>query len=291
MNLKKISIGTASFGRLYGILDKKIIKNDAKLILQFAMNKKIDHIDTAMSYGESENIIGMLSPENWGNKKVSTKIGKIPTSSTQSIHDIIDERIEKSLERLRIRKIYNLYLHYPDQLLEKKGEKIFDSLIILKKTKKIENIGYSFYDPRSIEKFLEHFKPDVVQIPFNLFDQRLIKNNYYMKYVSKNVKINIRSIYLQGLLLTKICRLPKKIINFKKDFSRLYDYASGFKLKPIDICNSFLMNYDFYNNVIVGFNNVNELKTFVNLKKENFNFNFSQFASENKYLISPKEWS
>ena len=60
MNLKKISIGTASFGRLYGILDKKIIKNDAKLILQFAMNKKIDHIDTAMSYGESENIIGRV---------------------------------------------------------------------------------------------------------------------------------------------------------------------------------------------------------------------------------------
>ena len=112
-----------------------------------------------------------------------------------------------------------------------------------------------------------------------------------MKYTSNNIKINIRSIYLQGLLVTGINKLPKKIRIFRKNFLKLNNYAYKFKLKPIDICNSFLLKYNFYDNIVVGFNSVNELKLFLNFKKLDHNFNFYQFRSENKNLISPKVWS
>lgn len=290
MNLKRITIGTASFERNYGILHKKVIKKDARSILEFAMSKGIQQIDTAVNYGESEKIIGWACSEKWINRKISTKIGRICGPSCE-IFENINKQVSDSIKRLRVKNIHVLYLHNPEQLFEGNGEKIFDSLTILKKHKKIENIGFSFYDPYIIEKFIKNYKPDVVQIPFNIFDQRLIKNNYFMKYTSNNIKINIRSIYLQGLLLTGINKLPKAIRVFRKNFLKVHKYADKFKLKPIDICNSFLLKYNFYDSIIVGFNSVNELKLFLNFKELNHNFNFFQFRSENEDLISPKVWS
>lgn len=290
MDLKKVTIGTASFERNYGILHKKIIKKDARLILEFAMSKGIHKIDTAINYGESEKIIGWACSEKWINRKISTKLGRISAPKSE-IFESIEKQVNDSIRRLKVKKIHVLYLHNPEQLFEGNGERIFDSLTILKKAKKIENIGFSFYDPYIIEKFIKYYKPDVVQIPFNIFDQRIIKNNYFMKYTSNNIKINIRSIYLQGLLLTGINKLPEKIRVFRKNFLKLNNYAYKFKLKPIDICNSFLLKYNFYDSVVVGFNNVNELKLFLNFRKLDYNFNFFQFRSENINLISPKVWS
>ena len=56
----KLAIGTAQFGMDYGLSNKygKSEKYEVSKILQYAHSQGIDVIDTAPSYGDSENILG-----------------------------------------------------------------------------------------------------------------------------------------------------------------------------------------------------------------------------------------
>ena len=57
---------------------------------------------------------------------------------------------------------------------------------------------------------LKKFPIDVVQVPFNILDQRL-NNNLFKKIISrKKIEVHVRSIFLQGILVDKKL-IPSKI--------------------------------------------------------------------------------
>ena len=60
--MNKLALGTAQFGMSYGIANQhgKIKLENIKDIIKTAREKNIDLVDTAISYGNSENIIGKI---------------------------------------------------------------------------------------------------------------------------------------------------------------------------------------------------------------------------------------
>jgi len=62
----KLALGTAQFGFDYGINNKKgkIPKKEVFQILDYAAKQKIDTLDTALGYGDSERIIGEYFKKN-----------------------------------------------------------------------------------------------------------------------------------------------------------------------------------------------------------------------------------
>ena len=63
MNFNKIALGTAQFGLNYGVKNTtgKVKKEDIESILSLARDNNINIIDTAISYGTSEKILGELA--------------------------------------------------------------------------------------------------------------------------------------------------------------------------------------------------------------------------------------
>ena len=45
----------------------------------------------------------------------------------------------------------------------------------------------------------------MIQCPFNVFDQRLISSGAYKRMKARGIKVHVRSIFLQGLLLKEKC--------------------------------------------------------------------------------------
>ena len=45
--------------------------------------------------------------------------------------------------------------------------------------------------------------PDIVQVPLNVFDRRMIENGTINNLYDQDISIHIRSIFLQGLLIMK----------------------------------------------------------------------------------------
>ena len=79
--LSKISIGSANFGINYGINNKKKISyEEVTEILNFAKKIKINKIDTAQTYGDSEKVIGKYISTTETDWNITTKFSysKLP---------------------------------------------------------------------------------------------------------------------------------------------------------------------------------------------------------------------
>ena len=96
LNLNKISIGSAQFGMKYGINNKlgKPSLAEIKKILNFAEKLGIRNIDTAVSYGKSEEVLGKAGVKNF---KITSKLPFIASNKKNYIQKIV----KKSLMKLK----------------------------------------------------------------------------------------------------------------------------------------------------------------------------------------------
>jgi len=197
-----LSIGTAQLGLNYGSFKKrkKISNKEFKKIIKLCIKKKIFSIDTAVNYGDSEEKIGKALSNYKLKFDLTTKIPSLKKTRTEDINNNIVQTLRSSEKKLKS-KINTILLHDVSDLKSKKKNKIYTSLNKLKKMKIVKNIGFSAYNLEEVKSILKEFNFDVVQVPFNVFDQRLIDKKF-LKVLKKNkTKIYIRSIFLQGLLI------------------------------------------------------------------------------------------
>jgi aryl-alcohol dehydrogenase-like predicted oxidoreductase len=135
----KLVIGSAQLGMNYGLFNnKKIDDKEFKKIEKLVLKSKINFIDTAISYGDSENIIGSSKLKNL---HIITKI-KLPSKKNIQVRDWVLKEISKSLYKLKIKKIYGVLIHDYKDLLGKCGK---DYLLSLQELKKKKNYKKNWY--------------------------------------------------------------------------------------------------------------------------------------------------
>jgi|TARA_B100001971_G_C18195466_1_gene541176 hypothetical protein len=283
---KNISIGTANFGRIYGISQKKLSINEISKILKDCKKKKIKFIDTANNYGSAERILGRFDLSNF---RVCSKIPKIPTKK-KNIEKWIINKVEESLSKLKIKKFHGIYLHDESDLLGKNKETIYSSLFNLKKKGYTKKIGISIYDFNSLNKILKRFKLDIVQLPINLFDRRLLTKNTLSMIKRKKIEIYARSIFLQGILLYDKKKIDKKFLNKDKIlFNLWHEWLKKNRKKQLDVCLSFLKEIKEINNIIVGVNNVKQFRMILNSLNKKTIYP-KKIYTFNKKIIDIRQW-
>ena len=84
--------------------------------------------------------------------------------------------------------------------LSKDGSNHLRSWILsLKDRGLIKNIGISIYESADLEQ-VDLSMVDVVQLPYSVYDQRMLANGTLKMLRSKNIQVHARSVFLQGLL-------------------------------------------------------------------------------------------
>tara|TARA_Y100001958_G_scaffold155160_1_gene145284 strand:- start:1364 stop:2221 length:858 start_codon:yes stop_codon:yes gene_type:complete len=284
----KLAIGTANFGNSYGLKKIKLEEKEIDKIFKFLDLKGINLIDTASVYGRSEKIIGNHKLKK---KKVVTKIfvknQKFPEKYAFSL-------LKKNLQKLKVKKIYACLIHNIYDVEKKNKILFFKSLKYLKKSNIVKKIGFSIYSPEDIKNFKIFFKPDILQIPINIFDRRF-ENRSFKKYIYENkIEIHSRSCFLQGLIIN----YQKKNIKFKKFqkwnflFKRLDKFCEKFSINRIEACILYLRKNKMINYAIFGFDNIKQLEMIyssfnLNLRKLKFPKGLS---SKDEKLIDPRKW-
>ena len=91
--MKRIGLGTAQLGSKYGINNKIGVpsRTETEKILNICIDSEIDTIDTAMSYGNSEDNLGLHNLQHF---KVVTKLKALP-KDYKNIDSILDKIILK----------------------------------------------------------------------------------------------------------------------------------------------------------------------------------------------------
>ena len=284
----KIALGTANFGQKYGLAGK-IIKSDKKIkkIIQFANNSKIKLIDTSNNYGSSETLLGNNNLKNF---KIITKL-KISNDEKKSnnLENIVFNKVEESLFKLNIKKLYAILLHESDDLKSNKRHKLIKVLKKLKKRNLVSKIGISIYNPKELNFIWPFWKPDIVQCPFNILDRRIYESGWLKKLKKNKTEIHVRSIFLQGLLLKNEKSMPRKFKKWKNIFKKWNNYCKKENISKIQGCINFIKSFKKISFVIIGFENIKQVKNIISYFK-NDRKSYTTIACNDIRLIDPRLW-
>ena len=284
----KIALGTANFGQKYGLAGK-IIKSDKKIkkIIQFANNSKIKLIDTSNNYGSSETLLGNNNLKNF---KIITKL-KISNDEKKSnnLENIVFNKVEESLLKLNIKKLYAILLHESNDLKSNKRHKLIKVLKKLKKRNLVSKIGISIYNPKELNFIWPFWKPDIVQCPFNILDRRIYESGWLKKLKKNKTEIHVRSIFLQGLLLQNEKSMPRKFKKWKNIFKKWNNYCKKENISKIQGCINFIKSFKKISFVIIGFEDIKQVKNIISYFK-NDKKSYTTIACNDIKLIDPRLW-
>ena len=284
----KLAIGTAQFGQDYGIANSSgsVKSNEAKLILDFALKNDINTIDTASDYGKSEQILGQSDLSKFN------VITKIPSFNNVINVDLwLEERIQSSIKKLGIKTLKGVLLHRPLELFSSNGKAAFNSLVNIREKGFIDQIGISVYSPDEAEIITKKFNIDIIQGPFSLIDRRFEKTGLLKKFKEENIEFHARSIFLQGLLLLSKESLPRKFAKWKNVW-KLWDEANENIDSKVNSCLAFAMQNDLITKVVVGIDNLNQLKDIICKAKNSLQYKDYPFlSSDDEMLLHPSNWN
>jgi hypothetical protein len=283
----KLVIGSAQLGMNYGLFNnKKIRGKEFRKIEKLILKSKINFIDTATTYGESEKIIGNSKLKNL---HIITKI-KIPKKNNIDVKSWLLKEISKSLSKLKIKKIYGVLIHDYKDLLGKYGKNYLFSLRELKRKKIIKKIGISVYDSKELKKIWKFWKPDLIQVPFNPLDNRILDSGWINILKKFKVKIFVRSIFLQGLLINKdnSLRMSK---NYKILLNKFKNWCYKNNISLIQGCLNFVKQFKSIDYLVIGFDNYNQLREIIDVFKKKKIIVPKNFSTNKLNLIDPRRWN
>lgn len=205
----KLALGTVQFGLPYGVANKRGKPDEATVaeILYRASRARVRVLDTAYLYGDSEAVLGRcLSPGHSFN--IVTKTPKFVGMAGPDAAAAMRTAFDESCARLRAASIYGLLAHDADDLLGPAGDALWRGMTELRAAGRISRIGASVYSGAQIDRLLQRYPIDLVQLPLSLLDQRLVQGGQLERLKARGVEIHARSAFLQGALLMPVERLP-----------------------------------------------------------------------------------
>ena len=285
----KLALGTAQFGLNYGLTNISGMLTNAEIrsILNLAQISGIDTLDTAAAYGNSEQTLGDLGVSNW---KVVTKISKYNIEPT-NMHVWISKCVDNSIKRLNIDSLYGLLLHDPSVLLKSNGKYLAQILKDLRSSGRVKNIGFSIYSPEILPSILSVLRPDIIQAPFNILDQRILKSGWLNSLASEGIKVYVRSIFLQGLLLQEPENRPTYFDRWNGTLSKWDLFVKKIGHSRTALCLGFVKQFKQIEQVIVGIDNASHLQQLVKDFSLNIDVNPQYLSIEDCSLIDPFNWT
>ena len=253
----KILLGTVRFSSVYGIANNnKLLKlSEIKKIISYASKNNIRYLDTAITYKKTNHFLRKIDLKKF---KITSKLPMIKTNNKKNIHLEIFKTINNHLKQLNIKNLYALYLHHPDDLLKKNVKNLIFALEKLKKDNVVKKIGFSVYGTKQLNDLIKIYKPDIVQLPLSVFDNRFRKKNILKKLQEKKIEIHVRSIFFQGGLTCNYQTLNKKLSFPKTFYSRWQNWLKEKNINKIRGALSIL--YKLKNvKVVVGVENKDQL--------------------------------
>tara|TARA_B110000003_G_scaffold272896_1_gene309643 strand:+ start:7874 stop:8752 length:879 start_codon:yes stop_codon:yes gene_type:complete len=284
----KFILGTVQMGLTYGINNTKgkISLDNSLKILEYAFDNGIETLDSAESYGNAHQVIGIFHNKNL------TKKFKVITKLPHQINEDIVKKVDRYLKELNITQLDTLMFHsyasYKDNIEN------FDVLKKLKSKNKIKNLGVSVYTNNEIDKVILNEDVNVIQVPFNLLDNINLRNDILKKAKSKGKIIHTRSALLQGLFFKDKNDSNMIVQNLKNELTLLSDISKRDNVSISELALSYCLNQKTIDNVLIGVDSMNQLIN--NIKTVNYSLKQKTIDSinaikvQNLDLLNPSLW-
>ena len=261
----RLSLGTAQLGMIYGVASRGELPSEAHAasLLGAAVELGIDCLDTAAAYGLAESRIGAFLTARGLHDRVAvcTKLSSLRDVPTTDVGREVARRLTVSLQHLCADRIDSVLLHDAADL-SRHGEALVAALVAEQFRGRVVDIGVSVYSPHELAALERYRELNVVQHPFNLLDRRLLADDWPRRLARQGVKLQLRSVLLQGVLAAGPDRLPETLSFAGPIVKRLHALLAELGVAPLEIAVAFAAALE-PDRIVIAADSVRQLQTLV----------------------------
>ena len=255
IRVSEISFGGVEIGIPYGIgvnsQAEMPTDQESDMLLQAALDNGINFFDTARAYGRSESIIGKAFTDKRDRVVICTKCSHLPSEKVEpdKMRALIEFSLEESLSALRTNYI-DVYKLHSANLNILKNETVLDTFSRFKKDGVIRATGVSTYTVEETKTAIEQGVWDVIQLSFNLMDQR--QGLLFDMAANAGVGIIVRSVLLKGILTDKGRNLHPELQHVADHRNRYQELLDENNPTLSMLATKFALSFSQVSSVLVG---------------------------------------
>jgi len=287
----KLILGTVQFGLNYGVNNSigKMSEDQVFELLENAYDLGIKTLDTAEAYGNAHSVISNFHKQS---KKRFNIISKYSSSNFDYPIDLV-ERIQVHCSNFNVNYLEGYMFHsYNDFKMNINNDpNVLDKI---KNSGLVKKIGVSVYSNDEIEDLLNFKNINLIQLPFNLFDNEYQRKEIIEKVKKRNIEIHTRSVFLQGLFFKDINTLTNCLLPLKHNLSKLSLILKNNNISIESLALNYPLNKTYVDKVLIGVDSLEQLKN--NIKATENDFDKSIYEKidciqiKNTKLLNPSNW-
>ncbi|MEW5772908.1 MAG: aldo/keto reductase [Thermodesulfobacteriota bacterium] len=290
----ELGLGAVQFGLDYGVSNRqgRTPEPEVRRILELAAASGVRILDTAAAYGGSEAVLGRCLPVD-SSFRIITKTAPLREArGSADAPRLVREGFARSLERLGREAVDGLLAHHAADLLGPGGEAVFAVLDGLRREGLARKIGLSVYAGAEIDAALDRYDFDLVQVPANVLDQRLVSGGQFRRLRERGVEVHVRSVFLQGLLLMDPAAAPAWFEPVRPRLAAWRAALSERGLTPVQGALAFARTLDA-DVVLVGVENAAQLAANIAdfAAAADAGLDFAPFALDDEQFVNPARWN
>jgi len=287
----KLILGTVQFGLNYGINNTigKMSEDKVFELLENAYDLGIKTLDTAEAYGNAHIVISNFHKQS---KKRFNIISKYSSSNFDYPIDLV-ERIQVHCSSFNVNYLEGYMFHsYNDFKMNINNDpNVLDNI---KNSGLVKKIGVSVYANDEIENLLNFKNINLIQLPFNLFDNEYQRKEILEKVKKRNIEIHTRSVFLQGLFFKDINTLTNCLLPLKHNLSKLSLILKNYNISMDSLALNYPLNKTYIDKVLIGVDSLEQLKNNIKVTENDFDKSIYEkidcIQIKNTKLLNPSNW-
>jgi aryl-alcohol dehydrogenase-like predicted oxidoreductase len=230
---------------------------EARDVLQIAARAGLSVFDTSGAWGRGETLLGDLMPR------------PVPFRLTLSAvrpdrgPDFVEAEARASLARMGVERADAIVVPMVGDLFHANGLAVWNRLQGLKHAGLVKRVGIAVHATDDPVGVVRRFKPDMVQAPASLLDQRMLADGTLERIAGMGVEVQLRSVFLNGLLFLPLDRLPTAVKGASTRLSRVRRMIAEGRSDPLQAALGFVLSRPEASAVLVNVASAAELSAVI----------------------------
>ncbi len=226
-------------------------------MLHLAARSGIRVLDAGAASNHGETVIGALAPVS-NPFSIVVKAARCDRGA-----DHVEAEARASLKRLGLERADAIVIQSAGDLFATHGEDTWDRLRRLRAAGLFTKIGISAYVSDDPVGLARRYKPDLIQAPASLLDQRLLADGSLARIREMGVEVHLRSIFLNGILFLPPDRAGDRTHGPTAKLFRARRLIAEGRSDPLQAALGFALSRPEANAVIVGAATASELSAVI----------------------------
>lgn len=284
--LAKLGLGSGQF-----VLDQTSVRGrpavaEVRDILSVAARSGLSMFDVAGRSPQGEATIGEAMP-----KPLPFRVS-ISTIRADRGPDMVEAEIHAALRRLGVTQADCIFVPSAAELFGPHGLALWTRLQQLRDAGVCRRIGMAVFASDDPVGLARRFRPDVIQAPASLLDQRLLIDGTLATLAGMGIEVQLRSIFLNALIFLPPDRAPNHLKAAASRISRARRLIAEGRSDPLQACLGFALSRPEASTVLVGVTSAAELQAVVAAAASPPpDLDWDEMAIDDPVALDPRQWA